>query len=162
MRAYDEDFEDILAVARRELWQVPDRELMLRSMAIGLHHNALLQQIQEQQKLIIEGLMATQADLDAGISTLTADDAAVLSAVTAAGTATSTALTDLLAKIAANPTAPVSDFSTEVAALAQTHTDFTSAIASLQQITTQATTDDPGAAAAATPATPVAAATTTS
>lgn len=91
-----------------------------------------------------KGQMATKADLDAAVTTLTADDAAVLSAVSTSGTAIGTSLKNLLDKINANPTAPAADFSDEVAALAQDHTDFQAAIASLNTIAQTATTDDPG------------------
>lgn len=101
--------------------------------------------IEAQQKSILEAIMETQQDLDAGIVTLQADDVAVLTAVTTAGTAVDTSLADLLAKINANPGAPVSDFSSEVAELAQTHTDFQTAITNLQSVVSTATTDDPGA-----------------
>jgi hypothetical protein len=111
-----------------------------------------LDRIEDVQNQILEEVMKTQTDLDAGIATLTADDVAVLAAVQTSGTAIDTSLADLLAKIAANPTAPVSDFTAEVTALAQTHTDFTAAIASLQAVSATATADDPGAPAAETPA----------
>jgi hypothetical protein len=98
-----------------------------------------LTQIEVVQNQILEVVMKTQADLDAGIATLTADDVAVLAAVQTSATAID----------------PVSDFTAEVTALAQTHTDFTAAIASLQAVSATATADDPGATPAA-PAPPAA------
>jgi hypothetical protein len=93
----------------------------------------------------VRKMSETQQQLDAAITQVQQDDVAILSAVNTTGTAVSTALQDLLAKIAANPTAPVSDFTAEVASLTQVHTDFTGALASLQTTAALATGDDPGA-----------------
>jgi hypothetical protein len=101
--------------------------------------------VDTQYKSILEAIMKTKADLDAGISTLTADDAAVLAAVATAGTATKTSFDDLLAAIKANPGAPVSDFEDEVDALAKSHSDFQAALSSLQAVTDSAKSADPGA-----------------
>lgn len=106
---------------------------------------AWVARIEMQQKSILEAIMETQQDLDAGIVTLQADDVAVLTAVTNAGTAVNTSLANLISKIRSNPGAPASDFTAEVAALAQTHTDFQTAISNLQAVAATATTDDPGA-----------------
>lgn len=87
-------------------------------------------------------LMATQADLDAGIAQETADTAALTQAVIDNGNASSKAFADLEAKIAANPGAPVSDFSEEVAALAAAHSAQQTALTNLAAATAAATAAD--------------------
>jgi hypothetical protein len=117
----------------------------------GLLH-AVLEEIRELREEI-KKMAENQQQLDAAIAQVQQDDAAILSAVNTTGTAVSTALADLLAKIAANPTAPVSDFTSEVATLTQMHTDFTGALASLQTTASLATSDDPGPQTSSAPTT---------
>ena len=101
-----------------------------------------LDRIESATKSILEeihNMAEDQAQLDTAI-------AAVGTEITALGTALNTSLTDLLAKIASNPNAPVADFTSEVTLLQ----GFATQLSSLQAT---AAADDPGApAAASTPA----------
>lgn len=106
----------------------------------GLLHS-VLGEVRELRKEVLQ-MGTTLAALNTAVAQNDTDVQAVLAAVTTLATAQTAAFTDLLAEIAANPTA---DFTEQVTTLANDHTTLTNALAALTAATTTATTDDPGA-----------------
>lgn len=97
-----------------------------------------------QYKSILEAIMKTRTDLDAGIATLEQEDIALLQSLVTLSTNQKNAFADLKAAIAANPGAPVEDFQAEFDAVDKTNTDFASALTQVQALTAAATSNDPG------------------
>jgi hypothetical protein len=97
-----------------------------------------LDRIESVQKSILEEIHKMADDQ----TVLDAEITAVGAQIASLGTALQTSLTDLLAKIASDPTAPVADFTSEVTLLQ----GFAAQLSSLQA---SAVADDPGAPAAA-------------
>jgi hypothetical protein len=113
---------------------------MLNQVLRGLHY------LKNEVRKMTEGIAA----LDAAVAQESTDVAAVLAGVSSLATTSSTAFADLLAKIAANPTAPVSDFTAEVTSLSANHTSLTNALASVNAAIATAAADDPGPQAVST------------
>lgn len=103
------------------------RDWLARTEAV---QNQILEEIQK--------MSTNQAQLDTELATVSAEVATLVTAVT-------TALNDLVAKAASNPTAPVADFTAEFTALQGIATQ-------LSGLQATAAADDPGAPAAAAPA----------
>jgi uncharacterized membrane protein len=112
----------------------------------------LLREIRKEVRELreeVKALMKTQQDLDAAVAQEVLDVADVATKVNNLAAADATAFADLQAKIAANPTAPVSDFTDEVNQLAGNHTSLAAASAALATALTTTQTNDPGQQAAA-------------
>ncbi len=122
-------------------------EQQRRHAVLILRSLSLLHRTINELRGEIRTMANDQQALDASIAQLSQDDAAILKAVNTTGTAVSASLQDLLARIVANPTAPVSDFTSEIETLNQVHADFTGALTSLQATAALASGDDPGAQA---------------
>jgi hypothetical protein len=118
-------------------------ERQLFWMLVGVDRK--LHQLREEVKQMGQDLAA----LDAAVTQESTDVAAVLAGVTTLASVSSTAFADLLAKIAANPTAPAADFTAEVTSLSNNHASLTQALASVTAATATATASDPGAPAGA-------------
>lgn len=101
-----------------------------------------LHQLREEIRIMAEDIKA----LDSAVALEASDVAALATGVTNLATAQATAFADLLAKIAANPTA---NFTAEVTTLANNHTAMTQALSTVTTALAAAAAADPGAVAAA-------------